>query len=153
MLLTLLKSIFTTDVLILVFAGLTLLCLFYCRRKSREIRQYVRDWEVLGEVRLSKYVHSQLRTAYSLFTTMISIFPLLGMFGTVWGLLGMDQAGGDMSLMQGNFFGALTSTAWGIIFSIVFKLIHALVRDDLEDQIEASQQMAATLGELPERRR
>lgn len=153
MVLKLLQSIFTRDILILVFAGLTLVCLFYCRRKSREIRQYVRDWEILGELRLSKYVHSQLRTAYSLFTTMISVFPLLGMFGTVWGLLGMGDTGGDMSLMQGNFFGALTSTAWGIIFSIVFKLIHALVRDDLEDQIEASQQMAAVVGEITERRR
>ena len=72
---------------------------------------------------------------------MISIVPLLGMFGTVRGLLGMDLAGGDSALIKGNFFGALTSTAWGIVFSVTFKLVHALVRDHIENQIERSRQM------------
>lgn len=56
---------------------------------------------------------------------MISIFPLLGMLGTVIGLLGLDLASGDMDNIKNNFFIALTSTAWGIIFSVIFKVAHA----------------------------
>ena len=55
-----------------------------------------------------------LEILYALFTTMITIFPLLGMFGTVAGLLGLDFD--DLENIKNNFFVALTSTAWGIIF-------------------------------------
>ena len=78
----------------------------------------------------------------ALFVTMISIFPLLGMLGTVIGLLGLDLASGDMDNIKNNFFIALTSTAWGIIFSVIFKIAHAWISDDVEEQIEIAKKLA-----------
>ena len=72
--------------------------------------------------------------AYTIFLTIISIFPLLGMLGTVFGLLGLDLACGDI---KNNFFIALTSTAWGIIFSVFYKILDAVFLEDIESQIES----------------
>ena len=54
------------------------------------------------------------------------------MFGTVKGLLGLDLATGDMENIKNNFFIALTSTAWGILFSMGYKILHAIIEDDIE---------------------
>lgn len=70
---------------------------------------------------------------HRVFLTILSIFPLLGMLGTVFGLLGLDLTNGDMSNIRDNFFIALTSTAWGIIFSVFFKIFDALLNEDVED--------------------
>ena len=48
------------------------------------------------------------------------------MFGTVTSLLALDM-NGDLSSVQENFFTALTSTAWGIIFAILFKVLNAVL--------------------------
>ncbi len=74
---------------------------------------------------------NRLALLYSLFTTAITIFPLLGMFGTVRALIGLDLSG-DMSLVQENFFAALTSTAWGIVFAIIFKICNAFIAPAVE---------------------
>ena len=79
---------------------------------------------------------------YNLFITMITIFPLLGMLGTVFGLLGLDLASGDMENIKNNFFIALTSTAWGIIFSVIFKLLHAVVSEWVEYQLEVAKKIS-----------
>ena len=75
--------------------------------------------------------------SYTIFLTIISIFPLLGMLGTVFGLLGLDLASGDMENIKNNFFIALTSTAWGIIFSVFYKILDAFFLEDIGSQIES----------------
>ena len=72
---------------------------------------------------------------YLLFVTVISLFPLLGMFGTVRALLELDLSG-DLELIKQKFFDALTSTAWGILFATVFKLLNSVVQPFAEAQIE-----------------
>ena len=67
---------------------------------------------------------------YSLFVNLTGIFPLLGILGTVISLLGMVS---DMENVQGNFYGALTSTFWGLIFSIIFKILDGVVCAKIED--------------------
>ena len=57
---------------------------------------------------------------YSVFINITSIFPLLGILGTVVSLLPMVA---NLSDMQQNFFAALTSTFWGLVFAIIFKLL------------------------------
>lgn len=98
--------------------------------------------EKVRNCKFSKYLCQQLKVLYTLFITSISIFPLLGMFGTVIGLLGLDLSTGDMENIRTNFFIALTSTAWGIIFSVIFKVLHALIADYVEEQIELSKKLA-----------
>ena len=93
-------------------------------------------------MKFSKYLLDGTSRFYTLFVTMISIFPLLGMLGTVVGLLGLDLESGDMNNIKNNFFIALTSTAWGIVFSVIFKLIHAFIADDVEEQIEIAKKLS-----------
>ncbi|MBQ7113505.1 MAG: MotA/TolQ/ExbB proton channel family protein [Clostridia bacterium] len=92
-------------------------------------------------ISFSRYLNSTLTVVYSLFTTLVSLFPLLGMYGTVRALLGLGLAAGDLQNIKANFFLALTSTAWGIIFSIIFKVAHAFVVNYIECQIEESKKI------------
>ena len=117
---TMLASVWSTDTYILIAALLTagfFAALLYLlrRQKAEPERDQSRRVALL----------------YSLFTTAITIFPLLGMFGTVRALIGLDLSG-DMSRVQENFFAALTSTAWGIIFAILFKVCNALIAPAVE---------------------
>ena len=56
--------------------------------------------------------------------------PLLGILGTVISLLGMV---GDMTNVQDNFYGALTSTFWGLVFAIIFKFLDGIISAKIED--------------------
>ena len=76
---------------------------------------------------------------YTLFVTIISLFPLLGMLGTVASLIelgGVFQSdNADMNSIKSEFFLALTSTAWGIIASVLFKLLNAGFQPFIENHI------------------
>ena len=56
----------------------------------------------------------------SLFENIASIFPLLGICGTVIALLSMS---GNTAEMMGGFLVALTSTFWGLVSAIVCKVL------------------------------
>ena len=66
---------------------------------------------------------------YTMFTNLTGIFPLLGILGTVISLLPMVQ---DIGNMQQNFFVALTSTLWGLIFAIFFKVLDGMLSPRIE---------------------
>ncbi len=117
-------SIVTDDWYILIFALLEAMLL-------AGILVMIANKKKGGEVSLSLF--SLLNT---LFTTFITIFPLLGMFGTVIALLGLDLTAGDMDGIRNNFFNALTSTAWGIVFSIIFKVVNACLSNGVESLLE-----------------
>ena len=92
-----------------------------------------------GENELKVRVYYWLDISYTLFITIISLFPLLGMFGTVKSLIGLGgifQTSDDMNSIKSEFFLALTSTALGIIFSVIFKIINAFFQPFIENQIE-----------------
>ena len=67
---------------------------------------------------------------YSLFVNLTGIFPLLGILGTVISLLGLVA---DDTNVTGNFYGALTSTFWGLVFAIIFKFLDGIVSAKIED--------------------
>lgn len=93
-----------------------------------------KSFEPESEMKLKKENYYWLEKSYTLFITLITIFPLLGMFGTVKSLLELDMSG-DMSALKNNFFQALTSTAWGIICAVFFKIINANFQPFIENQI------------------
>ena len=78
--------------------------------------------------------------------TVLTNFPLLGMFGTVMGLLNVDFSLGTMDDVKTNFFTALTSTAWGIIFSVLFKILNSFFAYHIETQIEESKKIEEMIG-------
>ena len=67
---------------------------------------------------------------YSLFVNLTGIFPLLGILGTVISLLSLVS---DSTNVTGNFYGALTSTFWGLVFAIIFKFPDGIVSAKIED--------------------
>ncbi len=147
----LLQSIVRSDLYILIAAILTALLFILCLWLARKNTGRTVKWRIRDNVDFSLDINKELTVFYSLFTTMISLFPLLGMFGTVTALLGLDLSAGDLDGVKGNFFDALTSTAWGIIFSVVYKVLHALFADFIEDQIRDSRQVSSGGDSVPER--
>lgn len=75
-------------------------------------------------------MRKQTGSLYSVFVNLTGIFPLLGILGTVTSLLGLVA---DTSDITGNFYGALTSTFWGLIFAIIFKFLDGIISAKIED--------------------
>lgn len=66
--------------------------------------------------------------------TIISVFPLMGILGTIISLLGMVNLGSEEVLI--NFTTALTSTFWGLVFAIGFKGLTSMLMAQNEQNIE-----------------
>ena len=86
--------------------------------------------QVLPAVRLTAIFLAFVKQISFLFVNLTGIFPLLGILGTVISLLGMV---GDMTNVQDNFYGALTSTFWGLVFAIIFKFLDGIISAKIED--------------------
>ena len=68
---------------------------------------------------------------YALFSNFTTMFPLLGMLGTVVSLIMMTDS--INTAATESFFAALTSTFWGIVAALIFKGLDALVSYKIED--------------------
>lgn len=128
-----LPHLFSQDWYIGVWAVVTVGLLLLTRYLTKEVQTLTAPDSDLKTLRTQR---QKLNVCYTTFTTFISIFPLWGMFGTVMALLSLDM-NGDLSSVQENFFTALTSTAWGILFAIAFKVLNAvLVSSKTEEVLE-----------------
>ena len=122
------RSIRASDGYILLFAVLAGVFLITSLWLARMIDKDIEKNEPINRV------HQILSVFYTLFVTFISLFPLLGMFGTVRALLELDLSG-DLEMIKLKFFNALTSTAWGIVFSVFFKILHAIFQPRIETRL------------------
>ena len=124
-----------TDWYIFLFALIAVGCLFAIRFSNKTVDRSFDLWK--SENYYSNFIYKALTLSYSLFVTLITIFPLLGMFGTVRALLSLNL-GDETTILnaRNSFFDALTSTAWGIIFAIIFKVVNAVISKYAEDNIE-----------------
>lgn len=124
-----------TDWYIFLFALIAVGCLFAIRFSNKTVDRSFDLWK--SENYYSNFIYKALTLSYSLFVTLITIFPLLGMFGTVRALLSLNL-GDETTILnaRNSFFDALTSTAWGIIFAIIFKVVNAVISKHAEDNIE-----------------
>lgn len=118
------------NIIIFITAAIAAVLLFFSKKFAKDIEHYFET----SEGKLKDSVYYTLDICYTLFITLISIFPLLGMLGTVQALLKLDMTQEGTSL-QNNFFSALTSTAWGIIFAIGFKIANSFVQPKIENMI------------------
>ncbi len=140
----LLDSIHNRDLIILITAIVTLFLFILTVTMSKAVSKRGNAWKNRRNRPFSEFVLKWLSLLYSVFTTLIGVFPLLGMLGTVFGLLSLDFTSGidNMESIKGSFFMALTSTAWGIIFSIFFKVLHGLIADSVEANIELAKKLS-----------
>jgi biopolymer transport protein ExbB/TolQ len=148
---TLIRNLAGYDILIFILAGLNGWIFVSCRNNADKVYSHFnkkdsvsnladRQKEALsaaaGEEKtltvqdLLTY-REQTNRDYARFTNVTSIFPLAGMLGTVISLISVvDQIGGEIS---GAFFGALTTTFWGIVFAIGFKGLDSLISYKIDD--------------------
>ena len=138
------------DLIIFVAAALNGACYWFARRNANTLyrklhmivfvpsrRSYpesvskaIRDIDEEQVVAMRKRSES----LYSVFVNVTGIFPLLGILGTVVSLLPMVS---ELADMQTNFFAALTSTFWGLVFAIIFKLLDGFLSSRMEDNDKA----------------
>ena len=66
-----------------------------------------------------------VETLVDLTQTMIELFPMLGIFGTVWAIAGVSAADlGSDSLL--TLFGtAIQTTLWAMLYVIVFRIVYS----------------------------
>ena len=133
-----LPHLFSADWYIGVWAVLTAVLLVFVRLKAKDITAWFAGPPGDRSLSVLRTSRKRLDILYTVFTACISIFPLWGMFGTVKALIGLDLTG-ELESVREHFFEALTSTAWGIIFAILFKILHAwLIAHDAEEMLAKS---------------
>ena len=138
------------DLIIFVAAALNGVCYYFARKNANalyrklhmivfvpsrrndpeSVSKAIRDIDEEQVVAMRKRSES----LYAVFVNVTAVFPLLGILGTVVSLLPMVA---DMADMQTNFFAALTSTFWGLVFAILFKLLDGFLSARMEDNDKA----------------
>ena len=145
-------SIGASDTYILITAVIVLLVmilmLVFCRTLTRLLRESEKKYNTPDVVLPYRF----LNMLYEIFLTGITIFPLLGLFGTVRALLGLDLTG-DLAGAQQHFFDALTSTAWGIVFAVIFKCTNAFISSWIERTLEQTEALIARGKPISQRER
>jgi len=76
-------------------------------------------------------LREQTNKSYAYYSNITTMFPLMGMLGTVVSLIPMVNSIGTMATEL--FFAALTSTLWGIIAALVFKFLDSSISYKIDD--------------------
>ena len=87
-----------------------------------------------------KGMYYWLDVPYTVFIVLISLFPLMGMLGTVSALITLDISGASEDL-KSNFFQALGTTGLGLIAAIILKFINAFFQPGIEECIAKAKKL------------
>lgn len=118
--------------------GLFIAALVIMRRFDKKITKG-------SERAFKKEMYHWLDVPYTVFIVLISLFPLMGMLGTVSALLTLDISGASEGL-KSNFFQALDTTGMGLIFAIVFKFANAFLQPHIEERIAKAKNLLENGG-------
>lgn len=130
--------IFTTFAVEVIVCCRTVMLMMKLKEKLHPVLPFPDNSSMKSEGKLFNTVRYpkdiiRLRTKeefwYSVFVNVTGIFPLLGILGTVLSLLRLIN---DTQNVTSNFYGALTSTFWGLVFAIIFKSIDGLISSRIE---------------------
>ncbi len=140
----LLSNFYSYDWIIFALGAVNLIVFFVAMRRARKLvesvapRINVSSGNADEAIRLAKEGSSyyslyakwqKAEFSYNLFCNLTSLFTLLGILGTVLSLIHLVDSTADINM---EFLGALTSTMWGIIFTIVFKVLDTAISFDLD---------------------
>lgn len=117
------------------------------RKKTKEEAMVDKNGNltVVSSTKLDKEQHESIRNdfekqsvEYTMFVGFISILPLLGLLGTVWGLIpGLSAAqDGNMEKLYSSLSTALTSTFTGLIGTILLKFYVSVWPEKLINRID-----------------
>ena len=121
--------------IVFVFAPLAALVFYVAWNKAKKLERLLKRPTGTGET--SKFdlltLREESRASYALVERFAAIFPMLGILGTVFVLIPMAA---DMENLGEGFLGALTSTAWGVIFAIICKFFEAPLAARMDENFE-----------------
>lgn len=119
------------------------------RKKIRNIMPYIETRQRNAEIhkdRIGNRKRSSLNETkfkdklknlnfwYTLYSNIVSVFPLLGMGGTVYSLLSLAQNSNSLSTVEmDSFFMALNTTIAGIICAVIGKIADSFISPDIAD--------------------
>lgn len=134
------------DLMIIIVAALNFVCYYFVHKLSDQLYKklhlnifvpsHSEDRETIPDKFDSKEeeeivaLRKKTGALYAVFVNVTAIFPLLGILGTVLSLIPLVS---QMAQFETNFFAALTSTFWGLVFAIVFKLLDGFLSARIED--------------------
>lgn len=102
----------------------------------RSAHDILKQISLNNELDYKKFACKYIKTTYTISISLISILPLLGMFGTVISLLSLDITSGATDELKNNFFLALDTTAAGLFSSIFLKIFNSFIETNIEAAIE-----------------
>ncbi len=76
---------------------------------------------------------NKIRNVYSIFEQFIPVFPLLGILGTVAGLI---QELNDISQMKDALATSMYTTFWGLIAAILLRIIDSIIVSNSVNKME-----------------
>lgn len=71
----------------------------------------------------------KINERFKLFVSLSEIFPLLGILGT---LIGLIQYRGQIANLKASFAAAIVTTIFGIVFAVIFKVIEGFMLGDID---------------------
>ena len=119
-----------------IIRGSGIICVVFFLLTWRAAHQINKNANVNTKNILNKIIEENILFFHNVFLTIVSLFPLLGMLGTVVALLNLDFTAGNDENLKTNFFLALESTGLGLIFAILSKIIYGLIQHKIESAIE-----------------
>ncbi len=139
------------DALIFVWAGITLILFVKAKQNCTKLKhslmgititrrenafrpECLEPVEKANEAQIIA-MHSKQEKFYTAFINMTSVFPLLGMIGTVFALLNLSIDGSE-EMLTSNFFVALTSTFWGAVFGVIAKAADCFLAPNIDENNE-----------------
>ena len=145
------KNFISYDWIIFIMAGLNVYTYFKVKSTSNKVYEHfmpthkitninnsakeklqtnTKDDVKLTQSELLKH-RTNMNRAYAFFSNLTTMFPLMGMLGTVLSLLPLVNLVGTEA--TNSFFLALTSTFWGIIAALIFKFLDSTLSYKIED--------------------
>ncbi len=99
------------------------------RGKEKRNGKFLKDKEII-------YLRNTAENRYTWYVNISAIFPLLGILGTVLALISMQGQAMDS---DSSFLVALTSTFWGLVFSILFKSLQTIIEAKLDEGVREAE--------------
>lgn len=113
-------------------------------------KRFQKNAEKISE-RAFYHRHYQIEMYASVMSTLVQIFPLLGILGTILAIAQTTMTGGgtiDVSSLSSAFVLAMDTTILGISFSILFMIIESTFQPKIERVIEESQEYRQILANI-----
>lgn len=119
------------DLIVIIFlCGVTLILLLWAHANAKDIEKSIKAH---GDIEEFSKKQKHFSRRYTIALTLISIFPLLGMLGTVFALLDLDITNVSAD-MKNDFFHALNTTAAGLGAAIITKIANSFAQAYIEQQ-------------------